>query len=368
MSNYISDYSGLQIDNIIGLFQGKGLNNITGAVKRNSDGSFSSASASDIGAQAILVSGTNIKTINNTSLLGSGNISITIPTVDQTYNSTSTNAQSGVAVASAIAAMPEPMLFKGSLGTGGTITSLPTASSSNEGYVYKVITDGTYASQAAKVGDTFISDGSTWVLIPSGDEPSGTVTSVGLNNATDGGLTISGSPIISNGSITVGHTNTLSSAQTTEAVYPIKIDKNGHISSYGSAVTLGTAAAKEVTDNSINKDVTSSDTNLITGRTLYYQLAKKGYTTNTGTVTSVATGVGLTGGPITSSGIIKANLNSETSLGTLGTTDGLYAVGVDSNGKLAVSISTPSITYSTTDLTAGTSPLTTGEIYLVYEA
>ena len=31
-----------------------------------------------------------------------------------------------------ITALPEPMIFKGSLGTGGTITSLPTASSSNE--------------------------------------------------------------------------------------------------------------------------------------------------------------------------------------------------------------------------------------------
>jgi len=52
--------------------------------------------------------------------------------------------------------LPSPMVFKGSLGTGGTITSLPTASTDNEGYTYKVITAGTYASQAAKVGDTFI--------------------------------------------------------------------------------------------------------------------------------------------------------------------------------------------------------------------
>jgi len=37
-----------------------------------------------------------------------------------------------------------------------------------------------------------------------------------------------------------------------------------------------------------------------------------GATTNTGTVTSVATGVGLTGGTITDSGTIKANLKSET--------------------------------------------------------
>lgn len=79
------------------------------------------------------------------------------------------------AVYTAIADLPEPMVLKGTLGTGGTITSLPTASASNEGYTYKVITAGTYASQAAKVGDLFVSynpSGSTysWLLIPSGDE------------------------------------------------------------------------------------------------------------------------------------------------------------------------------------------------------
>ncbi len=34
--------------------------------------------------QAKLVSGTNIKTVNNTSLLGSGNVSITVPTASTT--------------------------------------------------------------------------------------------------------------------------------------------------------------------------------------------------------------------------------------------------------------------------------------------
>lgn len=70
----------------------------------------------------------------------------------------------------------------------------------------------------------------------------GTVTSVGVSNATDGGLSVSGSPITSSGTITIGHSNVLTSAQTTQAVYPIKIDKNGHISAYGSAVTIPTAA------------------------------------------------------------------------------------------------------------------------------
>lgn len=65
----------------------------------------------------------------------------------------------------------------------------------------------------------------------------GTVTSVTVSNATNGGLTISGSPVTTSGTVTVGHSNVLTSAQTTQAVYPIKIDKNGHISAYGSAVT-----------------------------------------------------------------------------------------------------------------------------------
>lgn len=55
--------------------------------------------------QDSLVSGTNIKTINNQSILGSGNITIeggSDVEVDQIYLPTSENAQSGKAVAEAI--------------------------------------------------------------------------------------------------------------------------------------------------------------------------------------------------------------------------------------------------------------------------
>ena len=65
----------------------------------------------------------------------------------------------------------------------------------------------------------------------------GTVTSVGISNGSNGGLAVFGSPVTSSGTITVGHSNTLLSAQTTQAVYPIAIDINGHITSYGTAVT-----------------------------------------------------------------------------------------------------------------------------------
>ena len=55
--------------------------------------------------QDTLISGKNIKTINGESILGSGNIEIEIPTitVDQRYASSSSNAQSGTAVAEVVA-------------------------------------------------------------------------------------------------------------------------------------------------------------------------------------------------------------------------------------------------------------------------
>lgn len=114
---------------------------------------------------------------------------------DTTPTADSNNLITSGAVASAISGLGTPMQFKGTLGTGGTITSLPTAAASNAGFSYKVITAGTYASQAAKVGDMFVSDGSSWILIPSGDEPSGTVTNI----ATSGAIT--GGPITTTGTI-----------------------------------------------------------------------------------------------------------------------------------------------------------------------
>ena len=93
---------------------------------------------------------------------------------DLTYNGNKSITSEVQRLDSRIDALPEPMVFKGTLGVGGTIQTLPTASTSNEGYTYKVITAGTYAGTTAKVGDVFTSDGSTWVLIPSGDEDSDT--------------------------------------------------------------------------------------------------------------------------------------------------------------------------------------------------
>ena len=180
------------------------------------------------------------------------------------YKGTTTSVTSGSsdlvtsgAVYTAIDNLPEPMIFKGSLGTGGTITTLPTASSANEGFTYKVITAGTYASQAAKIGDLFISNGTDWIWIPSGDEPSGTVTSVAIANG--GGLSVSGSPITSSGTITISHADTSSQASVDNSgrtyIQDIELDTYGH-------VTKITSATETVvnTDRYVNSAAFANDT------------------------------------------------------------------------------------------------------------
>lgn len=99
--------------------------------------------------------------------------------------------------------LPLPMVFKGSLGTGGTISTLPTASSENEGYVYIVITDGTYAGQSAKAGDTFVSDGSSWVLVPSGDDAGGGLVISQTLTAGQTSITFSNAAILATSFISV---------------------------------------------------------------------------------------------------------------------------------------------------------------------
>ena len=110
--------------------------------------------------------------------------------------------------------LSQAMIFKGTLGTSGTITELPTAAKENCGDTYKVITAGNYGVlKNVKVGDTITcaqkGEGVyEWVLIPSGDEPNGTVTNI----ATGEGLT--GGPITTSGTITVDFNSVARSVHT----------------------------------------------------------------------------------------------------------------------------------------------------------
>lgn len=234
----------------------------------------------------VSVNGTSVSTsgvANITSVPASiltGAIPSAVTATTQSQGDGSTKVATTSYVDTAIASLPTPMVFKGSLGTGGTITELPTASSANTGYTYKVITAGTYASQSADVGDTFVSDGTAWVLIPSGDEPDGTVTSVTIN-ATSPISIDSNSAITTSGTRTISHATSGatagsygdSSAQTpayggTFKVPYLTVNETGHVT--GISEHNVTIPASDNTDTS----VTSVDNHYIptgsTGNTIYY--------------------------------------------------------------------------------------------------
>ena len=158
------------------------------------------------------------------------------------------------------------MIFKGSLGTGGTITSLPINGTATVGDTYKVITDGTYASKAAKVGDTFIcltktSSANTWELIPSGDDTGGTVTSIKIN-ATSPIAIDNNAAITTSGERTISHANSGVAAGTYKSV---TVDNKGHVTAGTNPTTL---SGYGITDAKISNGTITLGSSTITPSTV----------------------------------------------------------------------------------------------------
>ena len=285
----------------------------------------------------VSVNGTSIATsgvANITSVPASiltGAIPNGITATTQTQSDNSTKIATTAYVDTAIGNLPEPMVFKGSLGTGGTITALPTAETSNEGHTYKVIKNGTYAGQAAKVGDTFISTGSRWELIPSGDEPSGTVTSITLN-ATSPIAIDNSAAITTSGIRTISHASSGVSAGTYKSV---TVNSTGHVtggtnpttlSGYGitdakianGVITLGSNTITPLTEH---QDITGKQDKITSTNKLDYSLLSNTPTIPSEVTESTVSGWGFTKNSGTyskpSTGIPKTDLASEvqTSLG-----------------------------------------------------
>ena len=197
-------------------------------------------------------------------------------------------------VTNAISGITGSMVFKGTIGTGGTAgTTLPTTNV-RVGDTYKIITAGTYSGQAAKVGDLFIASATTptWAYVPSGDDTDVTQVTAGV------GLNTTGSDSATDGgSITSTGTLYLTKTAVTPGTYQgITVDKYGRVTG-------------------------ASD---------------QGYTTNTGTVTSVGitqgTGMSVSGGPITTSGNITVGLADQ--LSSAQTTSGVYPIKVNKQGQI----------------------------------
>ena len=200
----------------------------------------------------------------------------------------------------------------------------------------------------------------------------GTVTSVGAQNATNGGLTISGSPVTSSGSITVGHTNVLTSAQTTQAVYPIKIDKNGHISAYGNAVSIPTKTSDLTNDSGFITDAGVTSFNGDTGA-ITYTAPVTSVNGNTGAVTVVeddhkwgGVTLGGTGANTAANSYVPAkdsvgNTSGTASWATVTSTPTNYCIAKYDNGPYLYS-TTPTSSDSSTKV--ATTAWVTGKGYL----
>ena len=343
----------------------------------------------------ISVNGTSIATsgvANITSMpasILSGAIPSAVTATTQSAGDNSTKIATTAYVDSAITALPEPMIFKGSLGTDGTITDLPTAASTNEGFTYKVITAGTYASQAAKVGDTFISDGTAWILIPSGDEPSGTVTSIKIQ-ATAPIAVNSSSTITTSGTRTISHATSGVTAGTYRSV---TVNETGHVtagtnpttlSGYGitdakiasGVITLGSNTITPLTSTGL----TNENLNNITTPGLYYAGGSNSTTNKPSNVDAYGLKVYKTANGYITQELIEGNTtagkrwtrqynaNTWSSWSEMKWTDTTYSAGTG----LSLSGTTINHSNSVTAGTAGTSSATSGSTlavpYVTYDA
>lgn len=115
----------------------------------------------------------------------------------------------------------DAMVFKGTLGTEGTITALPTSGYS-AGWTYKVITAGTYAGQTCEVGD---------MVICTKDHATGASNSdwsVVQNNIDLANTTAAGIVKVTN-KLSSSQTLTSTNGSTADRFYGVQMDKDGKI-------------------------------------------------------------------------------------------------------------------------------------------
>ena len=224
-----------------------------------------------------------------------------------------------------ILATNDAMVFKGTLGTGGTVTALPTTH--NVGWTYKVITAGTYAGKVAEIGDMFISivsrtgTGNTnndWSLIQTNIDGAvigpATVTNgnIAVFDGTSGKIIRDGGaiPIVNNGTLTMATSGiatgsaTFTANQSTGSTFTVAVPGTNIAEGTRTSTTVpitsstGTGATLSAATTSLAGVMTSADKTKLDGIAAGAQVnvaTNLGYTAaaTTGTVTS-STGTSAT--------------------------------------------------------------------------
>jgi len=254
-------------------------------------------------------------------------------------------------VTTAVSGVTGAMVFKGTVGTGGTAgTALPTTGV-KVGDTYKIVTAGTYASQAAKVGDLFIATATTptWAYVPSGDDAAVTQVTAGAGlNTTSADSSSDG------GNITTTGTLYLTKTAVTPGTYQgITVDKYGRITgAENKNYTSNTGTITKVQAN--GTDVASSGTaNIPAATTGAYGVTKLSSSTSStsealaATPKAVKTAYDLANGKIAASDITITPVQATgATVGTIkvgsGNTITLYA---PQPGNVSTELATVNQTY-----------------------
>lgn len=234
--------------------------------------------------------------------------------VDPSVTASGKNPVTGKAiydyVGDAIAAS-DAMIFKGTIGTGGTVTALPTTYKT--GWTYRVITAGTYAGQKCEVGDLIIAlvdrDGtgnldSDWTVAQTNID--GAITDI---NATTP-ITVSGSGT----SRTIGHANsgvTAGSYGLASNVTPsfgatfnvpyVTVDAKGHVTSgKTNTVTIPGSTASSSSAGLMSADAYNK----------LYSLVSSSIQTKTGTLSTGSTVLSLPISPESPAEIINVSVRT----------------------------------------------------------
>tara|TARA_R110000824_G_scaffold21222_6_gene79407 strand:+ start:1716 stop:2435 length:720 start_codon:yes stop_codon:yes gene_type:complete len=178
------------------------------------------------------------------------------------------------------------------------------------------------------VSNTTLTDdgnGAVTITTGGGGGGSGTVTSVGLSGGTTG-LTVTGSPITTSGTITLGGTLALTNGGT------------GATTASGARTNLGlgTAAVEDTSFFATAAQGSLADSATQPGDNVSSLTNDAGYTTNVGTVTSISAGSNLNAGgaAITSAGNIDLLFDSYTLSGPAGGAAGFAGPPPDDTGKM----------------------------------
>ena len=283
--------------------------NVTGAVTFGSSVSADELTVGDlvVNGSASFTNNLQANTINGVAVGSNPKFTDTVTTVTVTG--------SGNAITGASASGGAVTLTKG--------TTFPTGSGTN-GYLTKWTGTNTIGNGPALGSDTtkFLNNKGEWAV------PAGTgLTSVGASGS--GGITISGSPITTSGTIAIGLNLSTAINGLGEGTSPATRE-DYIVAQYAGGGTTTTSYHRRKLSN-IFAALNSSDITTALGYTPYNATNPNGYTSNTGTVTSIATSSPITGGTITGSGTIG---HATSGVGNAVTTAGLYKFKYDTYGHI----------------------------------